>query len=274
MKNDTFIRRFLPELLPKLLPALMPVLLVAATFSPVPALAEDEIVLDKAPARTDPAELQAGARTFVNYCLTCHGASAMRYNRLHDIGLTDAQIKDNLMFPTEKVGDTMKVALSSADGKKFFGTAPPDLSVIARSRGPDWLYTYLRSFYRDPARPTGWNNTVFPNVGMPHVLYEFQGERVVKPAAPAAAGGEAKEGEHAGEHESEAPKMQFEIAKPGKLSTVDYDIMVADLVGYLVYMGEPAAEQRKHLGYFVLFALFLLIALTYALKSEFWKDVH
>jgi ubiquinol-cytochrome c reductase cytochrome c1 subunit len=254
MKKTTFIRRAMLALL----------------LAPVLAFAQEEIQLDKAPVRNDPVELQNGAHTFVNYCLTCHGASAMRYNRLHDIGLTDAQIKDNLMFPTDKVGDTMKVALSSADGKKFFGTAPPDLSVIARSRGPDWLYSYLRSFYRDPARPSGWNNTVFPNVGMPHVLYEFQGERVVKAAAPAAAGGEAKEGEH----EAEAPKMQFEMAKAGKLSTIEYDTMVADLVGFLVYVGEPAAEERKHLGYYVLFALFLLIVLTYALKREFWKDVH
>jgi ubiquinol-cytochrome c reductase cytochrome c1 subunit len=261
MKKNSIISGFLSALL-------------AATLlaPPIAVLAEEEIHLDKAPVRDTPIELQSGARTFVNYCLTCHGASSMRYNRLRDLGLTEAEIKDNLILTSAKVGETMKVALTAKDGKQFFGVAPPDLSLIARSRGPDWLYTYLRSFYRDPSRPTGWNNTVFPNVGMPHVLYEFQGERAIKPAKPAKAGD--KDEEKAGEHEAEAPKMVLEMVKPGTLTTVEYDTMVADLVGFLVYVGEPAAQERKHMGYYVLLALFLLSIITYALKREFWKDVH
>jgi ubiquinol-cytochrome c reductase cytochrome c1 subunit len=262
MKKNPLISGFLS--------ALLAALLLAA---PMAVLADEEIHLDKAPVRDTPIELQSGARTFVNYCLTCHGASSMRYNRLRDLGLTEAEIKDNLILTSAKVGETMKVALTAKDGKQFFGTAPPDLSLIARSRGPDWLYTYLRGFYRDPSRPTGWNNTVFPNVGMPHVLYEFQGERAVKAAKPAAKAGENGE-EKAGEHEAEAPKMVLEMVKPGKLTTVEYDTMVADLVGFLVYVGEPAAQERKHMGYYVLLALFLLSIITYALKKEFWKDVH
>jgi ubiquinol-cytochrome c reductase cytochrome c1 subunit len=254
-------------------------LLAAVLLGALPAFAQDaEVRLDTAPVRTDPLELQSGARTFVNYCLTCHGASAMRYNRLRDLGLSEAEIKDNLILTDAKVGETMKVALTTKDGKQFFGTAPPDLSLIARSRGADWLYTYLRSFYRDPSRPTGWNNTVFPNVGMPHVLYALQGEQVLKAVEPAAKAGEEKTGEagekKAGEHETEAPKMVLQLAKPGSLTPVEYDVAVADLVGFLVYVGEPGAAQRKHMGYFVLFGLFVLTALAYALKREFWKDVH
>lgn len=231
--------------------------LTALLFVPIFAFANDELHLDKAPDRTgNNAALQRGAKTFVNYCLNCHSASYMRYNRLSDIGLSDAQIKDNLLFTADKVGEPMKVALQRADGRVFFGAAPPDLTVIARARGSesgsgaDWLYTYLRSFYRDSERPTGWNNTVFPNVGMPHVLWELQGDQV--------------QGEH----------HALELANPGKLSAAEYDSMVGDLVGYLNYMGEPGAEARKRLGVFVLLGLFLLFILTYALKREYWKDVH
>jgi ubiquinol-cytochrome c reductase cytochrome c1 subunit len=229
-----------------------------------PALAfanEGEARLDAAPVRTDAISLQSGARTFVNYCLNCHGAASMRYNRLQDLGLSEADIKDNLMFASAKVGETMKVPLTVKDGKDWFGAAPPDLSVIARSRGADWLYTYLRSFYRDEIRPTGWNNTVFPNVGMPHVLYELQGQRALKV-------------EKAMEHGHETEKTSFEQITPGRLTKVEYDDMVANLVGYLVYMGEPHAAERKSLGIWVLFALVLLTVLTWLLKREFWKDVH
>ena len=137
--------------------------------------------LDHAPERTDLASLQNGARLFVNYCLNCHSASAMRYNRLRDIGLSEDQIKANLLFTTDKVGDLMKSAMTPADGKAWFGAAPPDLSVITRAKasgagsGPDYLYTYLRTYYADSSRPTGWNNLVYPNVAMPHVLWELQG---------------------------------------------------------------------------------------------------
>ncbi|MBP7079745.1 MAG: cytochrome c1 [Rhodocyclaceae bacterium] len=231
--------------------------LTALLFVPLLAFASSEVHLDKAPDRSgDNAALQRGAKTFVNYCLNCHSASYMRYNRLTDIGLSDGQIKENLLFTAEKVGEPMKVALQRADGRIFFGAAPPDLTVIARARGSesgsgaDWLYTYLRGFYRDSERPTGWNNTVFPNVGMPHVLWELQGDQV------------------------QGANHKLELANPGKLSPKEYDSMVADLVGYLNYMGEPAAEARKRLGGFVLLGLLLLFILTYALKREYWKDVH
>jgi ubiquinol-cytochrome c reductase cytochrome c1 subunit len=247
-----------------LFPALLPILALAQ---------EAEVRLDTAPVRNNPVELQSGARTFVNYCLSCHGAQSMRFNRLRDLGLSEAEIRDNLIFTGAKVGDTMKVALTAKDGKQFFGTAPPDLSVIARSRGADWLYTYLRTFYRDPSRPTGWNNVVFPNVGMPHVLYTLQGEQVMKPAVPVARPEAAKE--EAAEEKGEHPqKMVLQIAKPGSMTPLEYDATVADLVSFLVYVGEPAAAERKTTGYYVLFALFLLSLIAYALKREFWKDVH
>ncbi|HTY04716.1 MAG TPA: cytochrome c1 [Rhodocyclaceae bacterium] len=226
----------------------------------VPALAfasGAELHLDKAPDRAhDTAALQNGAKLFVNYCLGCHSASYMRYNRLQDIGLTDDQIRENLMFTADKVGEPMRIAMQRAEAKQWFGAAPPDLTVIARARasefgsGPDWLYTYLRTFYRDDTRPTGWNNVVFANVGMPHALWELQGEQVM-----------------GADHE-------LKLAKPGLLKPEDYDTQVADLVGFLKYMGEPVGEFRKKLGVVVLIALGLLFALSYALKREYWKDVH
>jgi ubiquinol-cytochrome c reductase cytochrome c1 subunit len=233
-------------------------LLLAPSLAPA---SEGEIRLDTAPVKTDAVSLQSGARTFVNYCLNCHGAASMRYNRLLDLGLSETEIKDNLMFASAKIGETMKVPLTVKDGKDLFGVAPPDLSVIARARGADWLYTYLRSFYRDEVRPSGWNNTAFPNVGMPHVLYELQGQRGLKVEKITEDG-----------HETE--KTSFEQLTPGKLTTVEYDDTVANLVGFLVYMGEPHAAERKRLCIYVMFALALLIVLTYLLKREFWKDVH
>ena len=233
-------------------------LLIALLMVPALVMAsEGELHLDKAPDRSgNQAALQNGAKLFVNYCLNCHSASYMRYNRLKDIGLSDAQIKDNLLFTADKVGELMRVAMQRQDAKVMFGAAPPDLTVIARAKsselgsGPDWLYTYLRGFYRDDSRPSGWNNTVFPNVGMPHVLWELQGEQVM-----------------GADHE-------LKLDKPGKLSPEEYDMAVGDLVGYLKYMGEPAAEYRKSLGMLVLLALGVLFVFAYALKKEYWKDVH
>ena len=244
---------------------LLSILLLAPAFV---LAASDHVQLDRAPIdEHDQASLQRGARHFVNYCLNCHSANYMRYNRLHDIGLNDRQILDNLVFTGVKVGDLMKIAMDPADGKAWFGATPPDLSVIARSRaseagsGADWLYTYLRSFYRDAGRPTGWNNTVYPNVGMPHVLWELQGEQLL--AERKVRGDGFERTAHA-----------LTLDKPGALSTVEYDRMVADLVNYLVFMGEPVRNSRKSLGMLVLLALGLLFVLTYALKKEYWKDVH
>ncbi|WP_439892328.1 cytochrome c1 [Ralstonia sp. 25C] len=237
-------------------------LVFAAPISPVMAN-EGGVPLDPAPNQSsDTSALQRGAKLFVNYCLNCHGASAMRYNRLRDIGLTEDQIKQNLLFTSDKVGDTMHIAMDREDAKKWFGVVPPDLSVIARARGSDWLYTYLRTFYRDDTRPTGWNNLVFDKVGMPHVLWELQGERVLK--AEPAAKSEHGEGEH---------KPVLEQVKPGKLSNVEYDQAVADLVTYLDWMAEPAGNLRKRLGVWVLLFIGVFFVLAWRLNAAYWKDI-
>jgi ubiquinol-cytochrome c reductase cytochrome c1 subunit len=244
---------------------------VAVVCMLAPALtlaAEGETALDHAPIDTHDIEsLQRGARIFVNYCLNCHSANYMRYNRLRDIGLSEQQIRDNLVFTDAKVGDLMKIAMDPKEAKEWFGTAPPDLTVIARSRsshegpGSDWLYTYLRSFYRDPARPTGWNNVIYPNVAMPHALWELQGQQVLKEVQVQGPGYMRTE-------------MQLALDKPGKLKPVEYDGVVADLVNYMTYMSEPAQHDRVATGLYALIVIFVLIALAYALKKEFWKDVH
>jgi ubiquinol-cytochrome c reductase cytochrome c1 subunit len=242
---------------------LAPLFAVSLVFA-----AGEHVHLDRAPVDLkDYASLQRGAKLFVNYCLNCHSANYMRYNRLTDIGLNEKEILDNLVFSGGKVGDLMKNTMDPNESKVWFGAPPPDLTVIARSRasgdgsGADWLYTYLRTFYRDASRPTGWNNTTFPNVGMPHVLWELQGEQEMKPVQVRADGYMAA---------LEKPAL----AKPGKLAALDYDRAVADLVNYMVYMGEPAAKSRKSIGLIVVAFLVGLSFLTYALKKEFWKDVH
>lgn len=241
-------------------------LLAVCAFLPAMALAAGgHVKLDTAPIDNhDAASIQRGAQLFVNYCLNCHAASYMRYNRLMDLGLSEQQVKDNLMFASEKVGDQMRVAMGAKDAAKWFGAQPPDLSVIARSRGADWLYTYLRSFYRDESRPTGWNNIVFPNVGMPHVLWELQGQMALEPVKEA-------EGEHHGTGHAE-PKLV--MALPGEMSAKDYDRAVADLVNYLVFQGEPARSHRVQIGIITLLFLGVMLVFAYALKKEFWKDVH
>jgi len=233
-------------------------LFIALLCTPLLAFASGaELHLDKAPDKAnDLPALQHGAKVFINYCLNCHSASYLRYNRLQDIGLTEAQIKGNLLFTADKVGEPMTIAMQRADAKAWFGAPPPDLTVIARARssefgsGADWLYTYLRGFYRDEARPTGWNNVVFANVGMPHVLWELQGEQVM------------------------GADHKLQLVKPGKLKPAEYDAAVADLVAYLKWMGEPMAEFRKNLGVIVLIVLAVLFVFAYALKREYWKDIH
>jgi ubiquinol-cytochrome c reductase cytochrome c1 subunit len=234
-------------------------------FAPSLALAAGaELHLDRAPVSKDPAALQHGAKLFVNYCLNCHSASFMRYNQLQNIGLSEQLIRDNLMFTGERVGDLMKIAMRPTDSKAWFGATPPDLTLIARQRasefgsGADWLYTYLRQFYRDETRPTGWNNVVFANVGMPHVLWELQGEQVATVT----------------ENADGSTHIELSLAKPGKLSVEEYDAAVADLVSFLVWMGEPVAEKRKLIGTYVLLFLVGLFVLSYALKKNYWKDIH
>ena len=231
---------------------------------------EGGLAWDKFPAEkvTDNASLQHGAKLFVNYCLNCHAASYLRYNRMADIGLTEEQIKSNLLFTGGKVGEPMKVALDGKQAKEWFGAAPPDLSVIARSRsapgqgsGADYLYTYLRSYYRDDSRPTGWNNLVFPNVGMPHVLWQLQGER--KPVF-------AKSTEHG--HAVEV-FSGWEVVKPGTLDAREYDAAVADLVAFLQWAGEPVQKSRVQLGVWVLLFLFIFTLIAWRLNAAYWKDI-
>jgi ubiquinol-cytochrome c reductase cytochrome c1 subunit len=235
-------------------------LLLAAPFAS-PA-SEGGYRLDPSPHDPrDLVSLQAGARTYVNYCLGCHGAQFMRYNRLADIGLTEAQIRDNLMFTADKVGEAMKTVMPAKEAKSWFGVAPPDLSVVARSRGADWLYTYLRTFYRDPKTLTGWNNAVFPNVSMPHALWTLQGERRL----------EVEIGKDLAGHEH--VQYKWTQVSEGSETAVQYDATVRDLVNFLVYVGEPAAASRKAIGIVVLFVLGVLFIFAYLLKKEFWKDV-
>jgi ubiquinol-cytochrome c reductase cytochrome c1 subunit len=226
--------------------------------------------LDRAPERTDSASLQNGAKLFVNYCLNCHSASAMRYNRLRDLGLSEDQIKNNLLFSGEKVGDMMTIAMRPADAKAWFGAVPPDLSVITRARassagsGPDYIYTYLRTFYKDETRPTGWNNLVVPNVAMPHVLWQLQGVRTVKMV------------EEPDPHE-EGKKVHrfagFEQVTPGTLTPQEFDTQVADLVAYMDWMAEPARDFRKRLGAIVVIFLAFFAFLAWSLNASYWKDV-
>ena len=229
----------------------------------------DAFVWDKAPNKlNDLGALQHGAKLFVNYCLNCHAASYMRFNRLTDIGLTEKDIKDNLLFTTDKVGETMKVAMDPKQAKDWFGGNPPDLTVIARSRsghggtGADYLYTYLRTYYRDEGKATGWNNLAFPNVAMPHVLWELQGER--KPLYDTV--------ESHG-HETHVFKGWQQVT-PGKLSPAGYDEAVADLVNYMQWMSEPAQNTRVRIGVWVLMFLLVFMFIAWRLNASFWKEIR
>ena len=208
----------------------------------------------------DKASLQRGARLFVNYCLSCHSAAYMRYNRMgRDLGISDELVQQNLMFAADKVGDLMTVSMPRKDAKDWFGTPPPDLTVIARARGPQWIYNYLRSFYREEKWPGRWNNAVFPNVAMPHVLYGLQGtQRAVF---------ETKQ-------DGEKVITKFEMQQPGTMDKAEYDAAVRDLTNFLVYLGEPAKLVRYRLGLYVLAFLVIFFVFVYLLKKEYWKDVH
>ena len=240
-------------------------LLAAILLLPVLAWASGaKVHLEHAPINLyDKVSLQRGAQIFVNHCLNCHAAASMRYGRLTDLGLTEAQIRDNLLFASDKIGEPMATVLDPKDAKAFFGVVPPDLSLAARSRGPDWLYTYLRSFYKDPTTKTGWNNTVFPSVAMPHVLWEYQGDQHLSVTERM----DPNTGDRV-----ETRKLVLE--RPGRLSPVEYDKYVADLVNFLAYIGEPSQESRKQWGILVLFFLAGFFALALLLKKEYWKDVR
>jgi len=263
--------------------------LALALAAPLAAAAEEGVRLDAAPIDPrDVASLQSGARTFVNYCLNCHSASSMRYVKLEEIGLTEQQIKDNLLFTADKVGELMNVALTKREAKEWLNAVPPDLSVIARARGSDWLYTYLRSFYRDRESATGWNNMVYDRVAMPHVLWTLSGqqvqvERKFKNLEQAEAIGRQQKSawkidvltpEQAGKDGDRFILKTIRTETPGTLTQTDYDYLVRDLVNFMTWMAEPNQLERKQAGYIVLLVLLLLLVLAYLLYKEFWKDVH
>jgi ubiquinol-cytochrome c reductase cytochrome c1 subunit len=248
------------------------------------ALAEGGPRLLSAPAPSwseRDASLQRGVRNFVNYCLTCHSAQYMRYARLADLGLTEALIKDNLMFATDKIGSTMTVAMTRSDAVSWFDAPPPDLSVEARVRGKDWLYSYLLAFYRDEKSATGWNNLVFPNVVMPHVLWNLSGTQTLveteyEDLDKAEAAAIAAKGLAVVEPAAGGKFVVKTLAEdvPGVLSGAEYRVFVADLVNYLDYMGEPAKNERINIGIVVLIFFGVLFVLVYSLKRDYWKAVH
>ncbi|MGH8035639.1 MAG: cytochrome c1 [Lysobacterales bacterium] len=205
----------------------------------------------------DIAAVQRGAKWFVNSCLSCHSAKYMRYNRLaEDLGLSEGMVMQNLVFSEAKIGDTMDIAMQPDQAQQWFGTTPPDLSLIARSRGVDWLFSYLKNFYQDDKGH--WNNLNLPNAAMPHVLWKLQG--VQQPVYVTE--GELQVVDH------------LVLSQPGIQTPEEYAATVRDLVSFLDYMSEPAKLERKSLGIWVMLFLFVFAGLTYALKAEFWRDVH
>jgi ubiquinol-cytochrome c reductase cytochrome c1 subunit len=210
------------------------------------------------------ASLQRGARNFVNYCMGCHSARYVRYSRLGaDLGLSEAQVMENLMFSGERIHDTMRSALRSDDAARWFGVPPPDLTLVARSRGPDYIYSFLKSFYLDPTRPTGVNNLVLPGTSMPHVLWQLQGYQEAE-----------YDGESDAQHNAVHKKFKgFKLAEPGSMTAAEYDQFVRDTVNFLDYIGEPMQIERRNLGMRVLAFLFVFFLFAWFLKKEYWKDV-
>jgi ubiquinol-cytochrome c reductase cytochrome c1 subunit len=242
----------------------------AVVLTPVMAAASSGVPLYKAPIDiNDKESLKRGAKAFADYCYSCHAASFMRFNRIaKDLDMSDQEVRDMMIHtrgkkgdPT-KIGDLMKVSMTEDYAKKAFGTAVPDLSLEARARGADWVYSYLRGFYVDPYRPTGFNNTVFPDVGMPNVLWSLQGLQEAKFETVVHDGVEVEHLEG------------LELVQPGKLSSVEFDMFIGDLTNFMVYLAEPVQVERRHLGWKVLLFLVVLFGFAYALKKEYWKDVH
>ncbi|OZB61105.1 MAG: cytochrome c1 [Lysobacterales bacterium 14-68-21] len=206
---------------------------------------------------SDQASLQRGAKLFFNYCVGCHSIKFMRYSRIgEDLGLTEQEVMQNLNFTGVNYGETIESHMPPADAAKWFGKAPPDLSLEVRAKTADWVYAYLNSFYLDPSRPVGWNNTVFPNASMPNPLWELQGVQTAV----------RKDGSE------EVEKL--ELSKPGKMTPAQFQQATRDLTNFLEYVSEPAALQRKHYGIWVLLFLAGFTFLAYMLKKEYWKDVH
>lgn len=224
---------------------------------------------------SDKASLQRGARIFVNYCLSCHSASYMRYNRMgHDLGISDELVKENLLFAADKVGDLMKAVMPREDAKDWFDAVPPDLTVIARSKSPEYLYTYMRGFYRDPNTKSGWNNIAFPGAAMPHVLYEWQGhQRPVYKTVKLEREAE-EDGKKVKKTVEEKVFDHFELERAGSMTAEQYDAAMRDLTNFMVYLGEPAKLHRGRIGAYVLLFLVIFLVVAYLLKKEYWKDVH
>lgn len=269
-------------------------LLSTASFA-----SEGGFAMDTAPdLSNDKAALQHGAKLFVNYCLNCHAAASMRYNRLKDIGLSDDQIKDGLLFSADKVGDLMKVSLLAKDAKEWFGAIPPDLSVIARAKaganftGADYLYTYLRTYYRDASRPTGWNNLAYPNSAMPHVLWSMQPTRALQVTETESV--KNKEGKQewvkkvstyglSGEKTTDAEQVlegygghaavEHKFINTDVPAQQQFDKDVGAIVAFMQYMADPSAQTRKSMGVWVLLFLCVFILFAYLLNKQYWKDI-
>lgn len=209
----------------------------------------------------DQGSLQRGAALYMNYCSGCHSLKYLRYSRMaEDLGLSEEEVMQNLNFTGAKYGEQIQVAMPAAGAEKWFGKMPPDLSLITRVRGSDWVYTYLKSFYLDESRPVGWNNTLFPNASMPNVLWEMQGLQHAEFGKPDAVG--------------ERPVEALKIAQPGSQSAEEFDRTVRDITAFLEYAGEPAALKRQSIGVWVVLFLVFLSFLAWLLKNEYWRDVH
>ena len=244
------------------------------TFIPLKAVAAGpsvpldhmEVDLDNKPS------LQRGAKLFVNYCMGCHSAKYSRYQRVaDDLDIPHELMLENLVFSGDKIGALMDIAMTPVDAKAWFGAAPPDLTSVARVRGPDWLYTYMRSFYKDDSRPWGVNNTTFPNVGMPHVMLELQG---LAECAPGPVKGDVKHDPLTGEVIAKDPCGSFNIVEEGSMTPEEYDGAIYDLVNYMAYMGEPIQDKRKRIGVFVLLFIAFFSVFAYLLNREYWKGLH
>lgn len=239
-------------------------LLLPGLLLPGMANAASKIKLDE--ANIDPYDLESlrrGAQYFTDYCFNCHSIEFMRYNRIaRDLQMTEEDVANKMIFTGAKIGDPMRVAISASEAEKWFGTRPPDLSVVSRSKGVDWLYTYLRSFYKDESRPWGVNNAVFKDVAMPHVLWELQGlQEAVYGSINTPDGVELK------------VIAGLNLVQPGALPADQYDAVVRDIVNFLAYVGEPAKTKRLALGKWVLAFLAVFFVVLFLLKKEYWKDI-
>ncbi|HET6602720.1 MAG TPA: cytochrome c1 [Xanthomonadaceae bacterium] len=231
--------------------------LILAT-APALAIAAGGGDLEAAQVRIgDRASLQRGATLFVNYCLGCHSLDYLRYSRVaEDLGLSEEQVTQNLNFGEARFGEPMGNAMDRDDGTAWFGAPPPDLSVVSRVRGSDWIFSYLKGFYIDESRPMGWNNTVFPSASMPHVLWELQGVQ------------------HAVEQGTAGGPPRLALVRPGRLGPAQYDQVARDIAAFLQYAGEPAVLERRSVGVWVMLFLAVFTFLAWLLKKEYWRDVH